>query len=449
MKPSVMRTNPNLRDERIQQGWSQKKLAQALGVTTRTVIRWEKGDVVPHPSHREQLRILLGKTVEELSQLRDTGTNKAIEQAPFSVTQHARPAVVVQASSLTDPANLKTLDQCGLLGRAGLFMQVKRRLLEGESLSFTAMRGLPGIGQTGLAIALTMDQEVQAHFCDGILWASLGDQPDRLGHLTHWGTLLGAAPTNVRNPETPRSWGRALRAAIGTQRMLLVIDDAWTVEDALALQIGGVRCSSLLITRQSQVALAFGKQGVIVVPQLEETDGLVLLARYIPHLIQQDPEGALALVQAVGSLPWALALMGKYLVLPTFRAYRWPLRAALAELHDTQECLRFSMLTASGQRSPDPVETVPLWLYAIIAICAQRLSRQAHAALCALAVFPPKPRSFSEQAALMMSCQPREVLEELWVAGLLESWEPRRYTLHQTVVDYVRTCITPQYCNDN
>jgi hypothetical protein len=67
------------------------------------------------------------------------------------------------------------------------------------------------------------------------------------------------------------------------------------------------------------------------------------------------------------------------------------------------------------------------------------ISPYAHAALCALAVFPPKPQSFSQETALAMGRQPREVLEELCDVGLLENWGSGRYTLHQAVADYTRT----------
>ena len=82
-----------------------------------------------------------------------------------------------------------------------------------------------------------------------------------------------------------------------------------------------------------------------------------MLARYVPQLVQQDPEGARSLVQAVGSLPLALTLMGNYLASPTSTQHPWPLRAALAQLHDTQEHLRLSMPTASGEGWPSLAET--------------------------------------------------------------------------------------------
>jgi hypothetical protein len=118
-------------------------------------------------------------------------------------------------------------------------------------------------------------------------------------------------------------------------------------------------------------------------------------------------------------------------------------------LHHIEKRLRLRMVSAFKEDWPSLAEKVPLSLYAVIAICTQQLSPQAHESLCALAVFPPKPHCFSEEAALIMSRQPKEALKELWNAGLLEHWGPMHYTLHQTVVDYVRASTKSQWNNSD
>ena len=123
------------------------------------------------------------------------------------------------------------------------------QLLVGDNLTLTALGGLPGIGKTTLAVALATDQEIQAHFHDGILWAGLGPRPKLLVQFAHWGNLLEVIPSQVNNIESRMAWGQALRAAIGTRQMLLIIDDAWTVEDAEALQVGGNPPRELLMSR--------------------------------------------------------------------------------------------------------------------------------------------------------------------------------------------------------
>jgi tetratricopeptide (TPR) repeat protein len=357
-----------------------------------------------------------------------------------TVTEPFAPIVSDQDTCLIDPAIPEVLGSANrLLGRANLLIHVKERLLQGDSLALTALNGLPGIGKTALAVALATDLEVQTRFRDGILWAGLGPHPKVLDLLARWGKLLGVAPSEVENVNSQEAWGRTLRATIGKRRLLLIIDDAWSPEDALAFQVGGAHCVHLLTTRLPQVAFTFAQQGAIVVPELEETDGLALLARFIPQHVQQNPEDARALVRAVGGLPLALTLMGKYLASHAFTGQPRRVQAALSQLHNTEQRLRLSMPVAPSERSPSLSDTTPLSLHAAIAISDQQLGSQAHTALCSLSVFPPKPNSFSEEAALAITQEPVEVLDALWDAGLLESSGPSRYTLHRTIADYAQT----------
>src|SRR5215469_150468 len=69
-----MDTHP-LKIERKLRGWSQSKLAEALGITTRTVSRWEQGLSVPYPYYREQLCALFGKNARELGMLSEDEEN--------------------------------------------------------------------------------------------------------------------------------------------------------------------------------------------------------------------------------------------------------------------------------------------------------------------------------------------------------------------------------------
>ena len=428
-----------LRNQRKQLGWTQAKVAEALGINIKTVRRWELGLSVPYPYYRRRLSILFGKTAQQLGLMELKGLEEEFAQLDREeeeiALQSLSPASK-QTPFLADPTILGILDSPNSLpGRSGLLMQVKKRLFAEGDLPFMALHGLPGVGKTALAVALATDRQARTYFPDGILWATLGKHPKVLSQLASWGKLLGVVPSQVKDTKSRQGWGRALRDAIGSRRFLLVIDDAWTAEDARAFQVGSPQCSYLLTTSLSQVAFAFGPERAIAVPELKEVDGLALLAHFVPQLVDEDPQGVQALVRAVGCLPLALTLMGNSLALLTFSEHPWPLRVALAQLRQTQEYLRLTMTTA-WQHWPSLAETVPLSLYATIAMCDQWLSPQAHAALRALTIFPPKSYSFSKETALAVSDQPGEALDELWEAGLLESWGPGRYTLQQTVADY-------------
>ena len=440
MKPTIMIKYCKLRDEREMHGWSQARLAEILGVTTRTVLRWEQGLAVPQPNYRKKLSALFGKTSQELGLLWDTDKNTLQQEIQAPTPQLTTLHASASASSLTDPSIPQKLGSISkLIGRTSLFMQIKQHLLDADNVPFTALYGSPSVGKTTLAIALILNEDIQAHFPDGILWAPLGSQPHVLGQLMRWGALLGVAPCDVSSPESQQAWSQALRSAIGNRQILFVIDDAWTIQDALALQIGGAKCTYLLTTRRPQVAFTLAKHQSFIVPPLEEADGQVLLAHFIPLLVQNDPKGAQSLIQFLDSLPLALILIGNYLASPTPIGSRWPLRATLTQLHNTQELLYASMQTSSTDGWPNFAEIAPLSLYTTIALCVQQLNPLAQATLDALAVLPPKPQSFSEEAALTISKQPRETLDELCNAGLLENLGPSRYCLQPTVANYVRT----------
>ncbi|HEX6480142.1 MAG TPA: NB-ARC domain-containing protein, partial [Ktedonobacteraceae bacterium] len=255
-----------LKVERERRGWSQARVAESVGVSTRTVTRWEQRLAIPYPYYREQLAQLFGKSVRELDLLpaeQEPGNQPDPEQEPAVALAAASPPTVSPPPPLLlDPTIPLLLGRTGsLVGRAALLAQIKAQLFAGQSLALTALGGLPGVGKTTLAVAVSLDAEVQAHFAGGILWAGLGPHPDRLGELSRWGTLLGVRAAEVGEAGSWEAWGHALRATIGHRRLLLIIDDAWSAQEALSLQVGGPQCAHLLTTRSPQVAFAFAQAG--------------------------------------------------------------------------------------------------------------------------------------------------------------------------------------------
>lgn len=428
MKPHLLKRARELR------GWSQAKVAEALDVSTRTVRRWEQGSSVPYVYYHQQLCDLfekdateLGLAVDELDdtmRIPDSSGRQSVEKLEEFVSDPAIPDV--------------TGDTWKLLGRKRLLKGIKERLLHQDDLTLAALNGLPGIGKTTLAAALAKEPEVRAHFYDGILWAELGAQPDVPGILARWGALLEIVPDEIEDVTSWESWGHALRAQIRDRHMLLVIDDAWSTGAALAFQLGGDHCAHLLTTRSPQIALQFSQHGAITVPELDEQYGVMLLRQYVPQLVEHDRDGVRTLVYAVGGLPLALTLMGKYLATQAFTGQPRRLQNALAHLNAAEKRLRMSVPTTFQGRSRLLQDDVPLSLYATISNSIQQLSSRAFDALCALAVFPAKPNRFSEEVALAVVQDAHEVLDELWDHGLLESSGPDRYTLHQTIADYAR-----------
>ncbi len=421
----------SLTTARIARGWSQAHLAELVGVSTRTVVRWEAGQSLPYPIYREHLCRLLDLDCGALGLLPARDTTEQTERgklAPASLPLPATPA-------LYDPMIPEILRQSSYLqGRDDLLLQVKQRLLTGNEQTTTALQGLPGVGKTAIAVALANDAQVQAHFPDGILWADLGPQADMLRIFTRWGSLLECEGTDSNGSLSWSTWGKILHKRIGQQRMLLVIDDAWNIEAALALRVGGAQCVHLLTTRLPQVAFAFAQETTIALPELDEADSLALLTHFAPQVVEQEAEAALALVRTVGGLPLALNLLGKYLATQAFTGQPRRVKMAFSRLLERKHRLHVSL--------PTPLPRRPLGfslsLYATMTLSVEQLSQEEQAVLVALALFPAKPHSFSEEAALAVSGGSVEQLDALWDAGLLESCGPGRYTLHQIIADYAR-----------
>jgi len=436
--------NEQLRQERQRRGWSRQYVAEQIGVADpKTIGRWERGVAFPSSYFLQKLCTLFGMLAQDLGLFPGEHDN-ALQAVALPRVFHRASIFSVSTSQLYDPAIPQMLvDTDGLVGRDELLEQLKQYLCDGKRLNASALNGLPGVGKTALARELVYDNDILQHFCDGVLWVSLGQRPNLSGLLGRWGSLLGipASEMALLNGEDERE--RAIHYLIGTRRMLLVIDDAWKIDEALTFKVGGPNCAYLLTTRIPSVALHFANGGTIHVQELNEEDSLKLLAQFVPDIVTNEPDAARALVQFAGALPLALTLMGKYLQSEAYSGQPRRLHAALERLCCAEERLELTMQQAPLEHLTSSSMHAFLSLRDAIEASVRQLDEAAQRVLSMLSAFPAKPHSFSEEAALAVSGAPVELLDELIDAGLLESAGPEHYTLHQTIVDYART----EQCN--
>lgn len=360
------------------------------------------------------------------------------EQRPQTMEAFRRALEEWTAPHRVSVRGLLPVPMTSLVGRATLFQTLKQRLIAGETLALSALGGLPGVGKTALAVAVVTDPEVQDHFAEGILWAGLGKTPDVQAVLSTWGAVLGITSEEAAGLRGIEAWAQAVRTHIGTRRILLVLDDAWTIEAALACRVGGPHAVHLLTTRSPELALQFAGAGLLPVPELAESDGIELLAQLAPQVVGEQPEDARALVHAVGGLPLGLVLLGKHLQLQSYGGQPRRIQATLDRLKQRGERLRLAQPQAPAVPHTSLPSGTPLSLQASIGLSDTALNSEERAMLRALAVFLPKPTSFSEEAALAVSLGTVAALDRLVDAGLVESAGPGRYYLHQTIVDYAR-----------
>lgn len=429
-------SNERLRHERQRRGWSREYVAEQIGIAdVKTIGRWERGVAFPRTYFLQKLCTLFGMLAQDLGLYEESNRFPDGGPPPTYQENHS----YLSTHYLYDPTiPLPHIEHGGLIGRDALLNLLKRRICTDTSAALTNLFGLPGVGKTALAIELVHDLDIQRHFSDGILWVGLGPRPDIAEQLRRWGSLLGWTAAEMANVEDEMDWARLLRSTIGLRRMLLVIDDAWRSEDALAFKVGGSHCAYVMTTRIPSVALDTANTGATLVEELNEEDSLKLLARFVPEIVANEHCTAQTLVCSVGGLPLALTLMGKYLKSQSYSDQPRRQRAALERLSHPEERLRLTITQAPLEQHTSLPAEMPLSLDAVIGVSAWQLDEAAQQTLLLLSVFPAKPYSFSEEAALAVSGTSEKTLDVLVDAGFLQSLGFGRYTLHRTITDFAR-----------
>jgi hypothetical protein len=153
-------------------------------------------------------------------------------------------------------------------------------LLASQTLVVSAIHGLGSVGKSTSAAALAHDGDIQNHFSDGILWATLGQEPNVLQRLTDWVHGLG----DYNYPVTDmHSTSLHLRTLLMDKSMLLVVDDAWIDKNngweyVKAFNVGGSRCCLLVTTRDASIGNVLGAS-TYSLDVMTETQALELLTQ--------------------------------------------------------------------------------------------------------------------------------------------------------------------------
>ncbi len=448
MQSSETPPQPRVRltEARLNRGLSQQNVAETIQTTHVNVSRWERGITKPSPYFRRKLSKLFGKSEEELDLIPPAPASDAAEQNGTAAAQKAEEKTVAVVESLPINTDLPPIYDPAiplkpaklLIGREQELDKIKKQLQAEGNVALTALNGLPGVGKTALSVALAHDQELRQHFKDGILWAGLGPEPNMPGLLSRWGTLLGISANQMASLSNNEAWAKAIRNAIGMRSMLLVLDDAWKLEEALMVRVGGPNCAHLVTTRFPTIAAHMTTGDPTIIRELGEQDSIDLLSRLAPQAVAREAQKVHDLVQAVGGLPLALTLLGNYLRKQTASGPTRRISTTLEHLSNAENRLQIAEPHIPAESHPSLSIETPLSLQSVIAVTDLQLEPPARATLYALAVFPPKPNTFSEEAALVVAACTIEELDALSDSGLLEINGGERYQLHQIIADYAR-----------
>jgi hypothetical protein len=326
-----------------------------------------------------------------------------------------------------------------LFGREDTLRDLKIRLGIRASRStstlqvLTAIRGWPGIGKTSIAAALAHDSDIRTAFPDGVLWMSLGGQPNLLAALAEWGRALGI--DDLFYCPSPVEASARLRARLRDKAFLLIIDDVWEIAHAEALMVGGVHCATLITTREQKIAQALSPtpNDIYVIGVLDNESAFDLLRTLAPTVIQTYPNETVQLVRALEGLPLALQVAGHLLQVEA--SYGFGVTELLAELQQGAALLN---APAPADRIDLVTQTTPT-VAALLHHSTDRLDRLTHESFALLGAFAPEPATFDLESMCTVwdVKDARPIVRELLSRGLLEYIpEINRYQMHALLVTH-------------
>ncbi|MBN4005992.1 NB-ARC domain-containing protein [Nostoc sp. LPT] len=345
-------------------------------------------------------------------------------------------AVLKSATGIGIPFQAPSLP-ANFVKRPQVTKEIKARLLENTSnagaLLISAIHGLGGIGKTTLAAALAHDEDIKKRFSDGVLWATLGQEPDTLALLSSWVQALGDYEFRAINIEATSAH---LRSLLYDKAVLLVVDDAWEPDKVKPFLVASSQSRLLITSRRADVANSVGadlQQLNLMTPE----ESLELFSNSLGREIKEvEKQEALRVAETVGYLPIALNLVAARV--------KWGITWAKLEAALKQEVANLKVLY--GPRQENSLEaTFNLSINAL-----QDYNEQAWKNFIWLGVLPEDVTIAAPMAVTLWDMESQdeadERLELLWNDALLQSDSPvfvggvewKGYKIHDLLYDVAR-----------
>jgi len=219
------------------------------------------------------------------------------------------------------------------------------------SARIAAIRGMPGIGKSALAVRVAHD--VRAAFPDGQLYESLR-APDGTAIAVEEVAarlLRGLGVPDSVIPDAPAERAALLRSHCASRSLLVVLDNVARDDPAIAALIPASPTCAVLITSWAGVD-TLEPDLQVTLTALAEEDAVVLLGRLLPgDRVAAEPEAARALAAGGACLPMALRAIAGWLA----QAPELTLASAVEQLPDgaVDDALRETFMLSYAQLTPE------------------------------------------------------------------------------------------------
>ncbi|MDQ4021408.1 MAG: tetratricopeptide repeat protein [Actinomycetota bacterium] len=297
---------------------------------------------------------------------------------------------------------------------------------DSTAVVISAVSGTAGVGKT--ALALRWAHRVRGEFPDGQLYVNLhGFDPEQplsaADALAGFLRALGLAGQNI--PVEAEERAAAYRSLLDGRRMLIVLDNASSVEQVRPLLPGAPSCVVVVTSRDSLAGLvARHSARRLDLDLLPLEDAVALLAALIGGRVQVEPEAAATLARLCARLPLALRVAAELAAArPTIS-----LAQLVDELADEQQ--RLELLDAGGD-ARTAVRGVLSWSY-------QHLPATAARAFRLIGLHPGPDFDPHAVAALANTSldQAQQMVDLLGRAHLIQVPRPGHYGMHDLLRAY-------------
>jgi len=233
--------------------------------------------------------------------------NEALEELLRILTEPVPPlGPFLTALPTLPPHFLPRRDEIARLGETVL-ADVQQPTVIKSARQTTALQGMGGVGKTVTAAAFVRATETRRAFTDGVIWLTIGQNPDPSSNMKLVGLAFGDDPVNYVDLDTAKA---RLPGVISDKVCLIVLDDVWNVAHATPfINALGPRCRLLITTRDGSLVTALGAQEHSL-NVLTDTAALQLLANWCDQDVESFPSEAVAVANECGNLQLALALCG-------------------------------------------------------------------------------------------------------------------------------------------
>jgi tetratricopeptide (TPR) repeat protein/transcriptional regulator with XRE-family HTH domain len=418
-----------LRQLRIEARLTQEELAEAAGLSPRSVSDLERG---VNRTARKDSALLLADALNLTGQVRELFVAAARGRAPVAEVLAARrgaaPDDPLRPRGVAAAARTLPRDIGSFTGReaelAALLETLADVATDGGLVGIHAIDGMAGIGKTAFAVHAA--HKLAASFPDGQFFLPLhghtpGQQPvrpeDALASL-----LLTAGVAAQHIPPGVEARAAWWRDHVAGRRILLLLDDAAGHEQIRSL-LPGTPGSLVIVTSRRRLS-ALEDATVISIDTLAPGEAAALLARLSGRPDLGSGEGpAGQITRLCGYLPLAIGMLARQLRHHPARTAA-ELAASLAAARDRLAIMRTENLSVAAAFDLS---------YADLAPAQQQLFRRLGLA--------PGPDIDAYAAAALDDTSlesARQALDELYDHHLIAEPAPGRYLMHDLLREYAR-----------